>query len=196
MTLDISIHARQWAASQSASTHKVETTGLLVVFGGNGKGKSTAAFGMAQRALLHNLRVGVVRFLSGPELSSDARALGKHALCDVKEFGGGCSWDATRRIADKGEVAAGWREAKRMLDDPTYKMVILDDLSWIIHHGYLDIDTVSRALRARRRDAHVVLAGRYMPHEWMDMADMATEMRQVSHPYPNKAIAPQAGVDF
>ncbi len=72
----------------------------------------------------------------------------------------------------------------------------IDDLSWVVHHGYLDMDLVARALRARRRDVHVVLAGRYMPMEWLDMADMATEMRQVTHPYPKKAIAPQAGVDF
>lgn len=170
--------------------------GLLVVFTGQGKGKSTAAFGMGWRCIAHDKKVGVVQFMGGSPLSAEYRTLGQHRLCDFKICCTECKWISSERIDEKKEVVMAWVEAKRMMADPDIAMLILDELSPMVRHGYLNLDTVLTELKARRPELHVVITGQGAPFELMDVADILTEMEMGRHPFPGKKVAAQAGIEF
>ena len=179
MGIEIDLHRRQWEAEQSSSHPTTNATGLVMVFSGAGKGKSTAAQGLAWRSLYRKKRVGVVQFMSGHEMSAASQTLGKHALCDFKIYGTGCSWKTETRLADTAEMTAAWGEARRMLDNPEFDLVVLDDINWVLKHHYLSLDNVLHALQKKRRALHVALTGRFAPWELIDFADLATDMRDL-----------------
>ena len=197
MKSDIELHQRMWRGdAEQPALPGEKSKGLLVVFTGNGKGKSTAAFGMGLRTVAQKKRLGVVQFLGGSTSSAEYLSLGNHSLCDFKIFGTDCSWQSKDRNLDMGNVAAAWAEAKRMIEDPSYSMVILDEVNLLLKHQYLNLDALIRVLRHRRPDLHVVLTGRYAPFELIDFADLVTEMRPMKHPFPAQKVAAQAGVEF
>jgi cob(I)alamin adenosyltransferase len=174
-----------------------EAKGLLTIFTGKGKGKSSAAFTMGQRALSAGLRVGVVQFCGGSAESSAYQSLTRHPACDFKIFGSDCTWKPENRVSDIATVNFAWVEAKDMLCDPTYHMVLLDDINLLIKHNFLDLDQVKLALRLRPKHMHVVMTGRHAPFELIDVADIVTEMRQLKHPHSAKApLLPQAGIEY
>ena len=195
MTLNMELHWRAWRREENKPTLTGEAgAGLLVVLTGNGKGKSTAAYGMAWRAMARNIHVGVVQFIGQGEPGAEAQTLGKHAYGEFKAFGAGCSWQSQQRNENKAQAVAAWAEVKRMLADTKYGMVICDDILPLLHEQWLSLDTVQRELKQRRRNVHVILTGRHAPHEIMDQADLVTEMRQVK--YPQMATPAQAGIEF
>jgi cob(I)alamin adenosyltransferase len=196
MKADIVLHQRRVAFGDAHQKQAAPVQGLLVVFTGDGNGKSGAAFNMAWRAIANKTKVGVVQFFGGSLNCADYQHLSKNSLCDFQIFGNSCSWRREDHPNDNAVVGIAWREAVRMINDPAYGMVILDDITVLIKHRYLDLDTVMPVLRKRRPDLHIVIAGRYAPFELTDIADIVTEMRQIKHPHPARKIPPQAGIEF
>jgi cob(I)alamin adenosyltransferase len=191
MKTDMELHQRMWRGWAGQETLPDEKTkGLLVVFTGSGKGKSTAAFGMGSRALAQQMKLGVIQFFGGANNSAEYQSLAKHPLCDFKIFCSHCSWQVRDRNVDIAAVAIAWEVAKKMLQDPSYQMVIL------LKHQYLSLDSLIQVLRQRPAHLHVVITGRYAPVELIDAADLVTEMRAVKHPLNHSRIAPQAGVEY
>ncbi len=197
MRADIELHQRMWHGSSLSQEQQVDSSkGLLVVYTGAGKGKSTAAFGMGLRSLNRKMKVGVIQFLGGTTSSAEYQMLGQHPLCDFQIFGNDCSWQSKDRNADMVFVMNAWAEAKRMMADPSYHMVILDEINLLLKHQYLSLDALIRALKQRRPELHVVMTGRNAPFELLDFADMVTEMRAMKHPFDKQRAPAQAGIEF
>lgn len=170
--------------------------GLLIVYTGTGKGKSTAAFGMGLRVLGHKMKLGVVQFIKGALDSAERDVLGGHANCDFHVVGQGYTWNTQDREADMRTAATGWAEAVRMIEDPAYDMVILDEMNIVLKYQYLDLDKVLEVFRQRREMLHIVVTGRHAPDELIALADLVSDIRPVKHPYQEQGIKAQKGVEF
>jgi len=170
--------------------------GLLIVHTGNGKGKSTAAFGMAVRMLGHGERLGVVQFIKGALHTSERDFLGGHPMCDFVTMGNGSTWNTQDRDADIATARKGWTEAVAMIGSGHYRMVILDELNTVLKYDYLPLDEVLGVLTARGPTQHVVVTGRHAPDALIEAADLVTEMRLVKHPYKEQGVKAQKGVEF
>ncbi|MBB5545354.1 cob(I)yrinic acid a,c-diamide adenosyltransferase [Paraburkholderia fungorum] len=170
--------------------------GLLIVNTGTGKGKTTAAFGMAVRVLGHGMRLGVVQFIKGALHTSERDFLGAIAQCDFVTMGDGYTWNTQNRDADIATARKGWDEARRMIESGDYQMVILDELNTVLKYEYLPLDEVLSVLNARAPMLHVVVTGRHAPDALIEAADLVTEMRIVKHPYREQGVKAQRGVEF
>jgi cob(I)alamin adenosyltransferase len=175
---------------------KTEERGLLIVHTGKGKGKSTAAFGMVFRAIGHGFKVGVVQFVKGAWGTGERDVLLKFPeLVTIKAMGEGFSWDTQDRQRDLAAARAAWEEAKRMIADPAYKMVLLDELNIVLRYDYLPLAEVLDVLRHKPRDTHVIVTGRNAKDELIEIADLVTEMTEIKHPF-RSGVKAQAGVEF
>ena len=170
--------------------------GLLIVYTGTGKGKSTAAFGMGMRILGHQMKLGVVQFIKGALHSAEREVLGSHPHCDFQVVGAGYTWDTQDRDADTKTAVKGWDEAVRMINDPSYDMVILDELNIVLKYQYLDLTDVLEVFSKRREMLHIVVTGRHAPDSLIEQADLVSEIRPVKHPYREQGIKAQKGVEF
>ena len=175
---------------------KTEERGLLIVHTGKGKGKSTAAFGMVFRAIGHGFKVGIVQFVKGAWGTGERDVLEKFPdLVTIKAMGEGFTWDTQDRQRDIAAARAAWETAKEMIVDPSYKMVLLDELNIVLRYDYLSIDEVVTALKAKPRDTHVIVTGRNAKDELIEIADLVTEMTEIKHPF-RSGVKAQAGVEF
>lgn len=170
--------------------------GLLIVNTGTGKGKSSAAFGMGMRILGHGMKLGVVQFIKGALYSAERDFLGSHANCDFHVVGAGYTWDTQDRAADIETAARGWEHARRMIADPGYDMVILDEMNIVLKYQYLELQEVLDVFAARREMLHIVVTGRHAPDALIAQADLVSEMRPLKHPYKEQGIKAQKGVEF
>ncbi|RXZ32461.1 cob(I)yrinic acid a,c-diamide adenosyltransferase [Oxalobacteraceae bacterium CAVE-383] len=170
--------------------------GLLMVYTGTGKGKSTAAFGMGLRILGHDMKLGVVQFIKGALHSAERQVLSRDPHCDFHVVGAGYTWDTQDREADMRTAAAGWAEARRMIEDPSYDMVILDEMNIVLKYQYLDIAEVLDVFAKRREMLHIVVTGRHAPDALIELADLVSEIRPLKHPYQTQGIKAQKGVEF
>ena len=178
---------------QAAATRE---KGLLIVNTGTGKGKSTAAFGMAVRVLGHGMRLGVVQFIKGALHTAERDFLGSVAECDFVTMGDGYTWNTQDREADIATARKAWAEAERMIRSGDYRMVILDELNTVLKYAYLPLDEVLAVIEARDPMLHIVVTGRHAPEALLEAADLATEMRVIKHPYREQGIKAQQGVEF
>ncbi|MBV9553842.1 MAG: cob(I)yrinic acid a,c-diamide adenosyltransferase, partial [Alphaproteobacteria bacterium] len=175
---------------------KTEERGLVIVHTGAGKGKSTAAFGMVLRCIGHGMRVGVVQFVKGAWGTGERDALAKFPdLVTCRAMGEGFTWDTQDRARDIAAARAAWEAAKAMIGDPSYGMVLLDELNIVLRYDYLPLDEVLAALRAKPRDLHVVVTGRNAKPELIELADLVTEMTLVKHPF-RAGVKAQKGIEF
>lgn len=173
-----------------------EEKGLLIVHTGAGKGKTTAALGMALRVLGHGMQVAVVQFIKGAIDTAEERIL--RSFGDRVTFlrmGEGYTWETQDRERDTRCAQEAWAKACELLADPSYAMVILDEFNIVLQHGYVDLDQVLPRVQARPPMQHVVITGRGAPPGLIEAADLVTEMKQVKHPF-RKGIKAQAGVEF
>ena len=170
--------------------------GLLIVHTGNGKGKSTAAFGMGLRVIGHGMRLGVVQFIKGELYTAERDALGASEHCDFMTMGDGYTWNTQNRAADMATARKGWDEAARMIRSGDYQMVILDELNIVLKYEYLPLDEVLSVFSQRAADLHIVVTGRNAPDALIEAADLVTEMRMLKHPYREQGIKAQRGVEF
>ncbi|MCC7045140.1 MAG: cob(I)yrinic acid a,c-diamide adenosyltransferase [Alphaproteobacteria bacterium] len=175
---------------------KTGEKGLLIVHTGPGKGKSTAAFGMVLRAIGHSMKVGVVQFVKGAWSTGERTVLERFPdLVEIKALGEGFTWNTADRQRDMRAARAAFDEARRMVADPSYALVVLDELNIVLRNDYLPLDEVLDALAARPAGQHVVVTGRNAKPELIQLADLVTEMTQVKHPF-REGIKAQKGIEF
>jgi cob(I)alamin adenosyltransferase len=185
------------AAHEKKLATKTVEKGLLIVHTGPGKGKTSAALGMAVRAIGHGMKVGVVQFVKGAMTTGEKAVFDRFPeLCEFKPMGEGFTWDTQDRARDVAVARTAWEEVKRMIADPSYKMVLADELNIVLRYDYLPLDEVLEALKARPEMTHVVVTGRNAPQELIDAADLVTEMTLVKHPFREQGVKAQAGVEF
>jgi cob(I)alamin adenosyltransferase len=188
--------AKKKAVRDKIMAAKTEEKGLLIVHTGKGKGKSTAAMGMAMRCIGHGLKVGIVQFVKGKWDTGERQVLERFPeLCVIKALGEGFTWETQDRARDIAAARRAWDEARAMIADPTYKMVILDELNIVLRYDYLPADEVIAALKAKPRSLHVVVTGRNAKDELIAVADLVTEMELVKHPFRD-GVKAQKGVEF
>lgn len=188
--------AKKKASRDKLMAKKVGEKGLLIVHTGPGKGKSTAAFGMALRCVGHGFRVGIVQFIKGAWDTAERRvleSLGEQVT--FKAMGEGFTWETQDRERDIVAAGRAWEAAKVMLADADTRMVILDEINVALRYDYLSWAEVSAALAARPEGQHVVMTGRNALPPVIEAADLVTEMTMVKHPFRD-GIKAQPGVEF
>ncbi|MGK6323902.1 cob(I)yrinic acid a,c-diamide adenosyltransferase [Sphingomonas sp. DT-51] len=184
------------ASRRTMMARKTQEKGLLIVHTGAGKGKSTAAFGMAVRAIGHGMRVGIVQFVKGAMTSGERAVFDAFpGLVTFRTMGEGFTWDTQDRARDIAVAGAAWNEVTRMLADPAYAMVIADELNIVLRYDYLPLEAVLAAAAARPPMTHFVVTGRNAPTPLIEAADLVTEMTQLKHPFRG-GVKAQAGVEF
>ncbi|SNB64460.1 cob(I)yrinic acid a,c-diamide adenosyltransferase [Arboricoccus pini] len=184
------------AAKEKLYADKVIEKGLLIVHTGTGKGKSTAAWGMAMRCLGHGLKLGVVQFGKGSRDSGERALFTRFPdLVRLVAVGEGFTWETQDKAADIAAAKEAFAAACAMLQDPSFHMVILDELNITLRYEYLPLDEVLAALRSRHPACHAVVTGRNARPELIEMADLATEMTLLKHPFRD-GVKAQIGVEF
>ena len=175
---------------------KTQTGGLLLVHTGEGKGKTTAGFGMVARALGWGQRVGVVQYIKGKWVTGERRFFARFPdQIRLEIMGEGFTWNTQDRTRDITAAEAAWEKSLEMIADPDLDFVLLDELNVALRYDYLDLDKVVTALKNRQRDKHVCVTGRDAKPELMEIAELVTEMRMIKHPF-HQGIKAQRGVDF
>jgi cob(I)alamin adenosyltransferase len=188
--------AKKKAARDKIMAGKTIERGLLIVHTGKGKGKSTAAFGMVFRCIGHGLKSGVIQFIKGAWGTGERTVLEKFPdLVTIKAVGEGFTWETQDKARDMDHARLGWEEAKRLIADPDYKMVLLDELNIVLRYDYLPLDEVLDVLRKRPMGKHIVITGRNAREELIELADLVTEMEQIKHPF-RSGVKAQAGIEF
>jgi cob(I)alamin adenosyltransferase len=188
--------AKKKAARAKILASKTEERGLLIVHTGTGKGKSTAAFGMVLRCLGHGMRVGIVQFVKGVWGTGERAVLERFPeLVTMKAMGEGFTWETQDRARDIAAARAAWEQAKAMIADPAYRLVLLDELNIVLRYDYLPLEDVIATLSAKPRDLHVVVTGRNAKPELVDIADLVTEMTLLKHPF-RSGVKAQPGIEF
>jgi cob(I)alamin adenosyltransferase len=171
-----------------------ERRGLILVNTGNGKGKSTAAFGVAFRALGQGLTVSIIQFIKGKWKTGEAKAAERFGL-ELAAMGKGFTWESKNIEEDKALMREAWRVASQKILSGAYDLIILDEINYVLGYGYVPVEEVVRTLQSRPAHVHVLLTGRNAPDEIISIADCVTEMRDIKHPYRN-GIPAQKVIDF
>jgi cob(I)alamin adenosyltransferase len=169
--------------------------GVILVHTGNGKGKSSAAFGMVARSLGHGMRVGVVQFIKGSFSTGEETFFRRFPEVEYHVMGEGYTWDTQDRERDIAKAQAAWQVAHDMLRNPELQLVVLDEINIALKLRYIEIGQVLEALRSRPAMQHVVLTGRSAPDALIEAADTVTEMRPIKHAF-DAGIAAQPGVEL
>ncbi len=170
--------------------------GVLIVLTGNGKGKSSSAFGMVMRALGYGYKVGVVQFIKGAQLSGEEIYLKEQCpQVDFYQMGTGFTWDTQDREADIAAAERTWAVVEPMLKDDSYHLVVLDELTYMIAYKYLDEDMILKALADRPVEQSVVVTGRGGGKALQDLADTVAEVKDIKHAF-KAGIKARKGVDF
>ena len=174
----------------------VKEQGVVVLLTGDGKGKTSSAFGMVLRALGYGYRVGVVQFIKGEQLSGEELYL-KNELPEVDfyQMGTGFTWDTQDRSGDIAAAEKTWAVVEPMLKDESYHLVILDEITYMLSFKYLDEDRIINAIKARPKNQSVVLTGRGGGSAIRGIADTVSEVKDIKHAY-HSGIKARKGVDF
>ncbi|WP_339947855.1 cob(I)yrinic acid a,c-diamide adenosyltransferase [uncultured Albimonas sp.] len=190
--------AKKKAARDKIMATKTDQKGLIVVHTGKGKGKSTAAFGMIFRCIAHEMPCAVVQFIKGGMATGERNLIQDRFadLCEFHAMGEGFTWETQDRARDIEMAQAAWEKAKDLIRDPKHRMVLLDEINIALRYDYLDIDEVVTFLVEEKPEmTHVVLTGRNAKEELLEIADLATEMELLKHPF-RSGVKAQIGVEF
>ena len=188
--------AKRKAVQDAEVAEKTIEKGLLIVHTGPGKGKSTAAFGLALRMLGRGHRVGVVQFIKGAWHTAERDALAAFgAQVSWHTMGEGFTWETQDLARDVAAAERAWAKSLELIADPSFGLVILDELNIALRYEYLDLQAVVAALRARRAGLHVVVTGRNAKPELIAAADLVTEMTLVKHHFA-AGVKAQPGIEF
>lgn len=169
--------------------------GLLLVLTGNGKGKSSSAFGMLARALGHGMKAGVAQFIKGRRDTGEEAFFRDLPGVRWEVLGEGFTWDTQDLERDQATARRGWEAARSMLSDPDLGLVVLDELTYLLSYGWLEVDQVLADLAARPPMQHVVITGRAAHPALIEAADTVSEIADVKHAY-RAGVKAQAGVDL
>jgi len=188
--------AKRKAVQDDEVAGKTIEKGLLIVHTGTGKGKSTAAFGLALRMLGRGHRIGVVQFIKGAWHSAERDALAKFGdQVAWHTMGEGFTWETQDLARDIAAAERAWAKGLELMGDPTFHLVILDELNIALRYDYLDLRTIVAALSSRRPGLHVVVTGRNAKPELIAVADLVTEMTLVKHHFA-AGVKAQPGIEF
>ena len=191
---------RKQARDRMLATKTIEK-GLLIVHTGKGKGKSTAAFGLAIRAIGNGMKVGVFQFVKGKWQTGERGVLEKFPdQVTIRTMGEGFTWETQDRARDIAAAKAAWDVSREMIedcrgDDPKYDLVILDELNIVLRYDYLPIEEVLEVLGGRPEGLHVVVTGRNAKEPLIELADLVTEMTMVKHPF-RAGVKAQKGIEY
>ena len=168
--------------------------GIVMVFTGNGKGKTTAAFGTATRAVGHGKKVGVIQFIKGTWPNGERNLLEPHGV-EFQVMATGFTWNTQDRDSDTAACLAVWEHARRMLADDQLDLVLLDELTYMVAYDYLPLESVLSALRDRPAHQSVIITGRGCHRDIIELADTVSELRPVKHAF-DAGIKAQMGIDY
>jgi len=172
--------------------------GLLIVFTGNGKGKTTASLGMALRTIGHGYKVAIIQFIKGGWTTGEEKAL-KNLSSNISwhSLGEGFTWETQDRIRDEKLVQEAWQLAKKYIKNESYKLIILDEINIATKLGYLASEEIITFLKSlKNRKNHIVLTGRGASDSIINFADLVTEMKLIRHPFKEQGIKAQKCVEF
>ncbi|WP_321323720.1 cob(I)yrinic acid a,c-diamide adenosyltransferase [Thiomicrorhabdus sp.] len=186
---------RKKAQIDASIARASDEKGILVVITGNGKGKSTSGFGMVARALGHGMKVGVCQFIKSRTDTGEEAFFKQQPNCEWHVLGDGFTWDTQDRQQDIITSEKGWEIATKMLTDPSYDLVVLDELTYLLSYEYLDKNVVLDTIQNRPEMQHVVVTGRSAISELRDLADTVSDIKDEKHAYTN-GIRAQKGVDL
>ncbi len=186
---------RKKAHVDSQIARATRDKGLLVVMTGNGKGKSSSAFGMVARSLGHGLRCGVVQFIKGTWECGEHLLFRNNPLVEFHLMATGFTWETQDRDSDIAAAEKTWSEAERLLSDTSISVVLLDELTYMLTYGYLDKQKVLQTLAARPERQHVIVTGRNAGQDLIDMADTVSVIQDTKHAF-NDGIKVQKGIDY
>ncbi len=172
-----------------------EERGIIVLLKGNGKGKSSSAFGMVARALGHGMKVGVVQFIKGKWQCGEQLLFTDHPQVEFAVMGSGFTWDTQDRQADIDAAEQTWQQAQRMLADPQVDLVVLDEITYMYSYNYLPLEQLLQALKQRPAHQHVVITGRAPTAELEAVCDTVSEIRDVAHAF-RAGVKAQKGIDW
>lgn len=187
--------ARKKAVVDAGIAQATIERGVVIVNTGNGKGKSTAGFGMIARALGHGMKVGVVQFIKGSFSTGEEAFFRRFPEVSYHVMGEGFTWETQNKERDMATAGEAWGKAKALLQDDSIKVVLLDELNIALKYQYVQLDDVLSALRARPAHQHVVITGRGAPDALIEFADTVTEMHLLKHAY-NAGVKAQNGVEL
>ncbi|KAB2669367.1 cob(I)yrinic acid a,c-diamide adenosyltransferase [Ochrobactrum sp. LMG 5442] len=184
------------AARDKIQATKTEEKGLVIVHTGKGKGKSTAGFGMVFRALGHGMKIGVVQFVKGSWDTGERWVLEKFPdLVTISALGEGFTWETQDRTRDIAMARGAWEQAKALIMDESYNMVLCDELNIVLRYDYLPVEEVIEVLKAKPQMKHVIITGRNAKDELIEAADLVTEMEMIKHPF-RAGVKAQKGIEF
>lgn len=173
-----------------------KTKGLVAVFTGNGKGKTTASLGLAFRALGHDHRVCIIQFIKGSWKYGEMETAKKFApMLDFHIMGRGFTWKSDDLEEDKKAALEAWEFARGVIEANEYSMVILDELTYLPHYKIIDEQEILSVLKNKPEEQHVVITGRYASDDLIELADLVTEMTEIKHPY-RSGVKAQKGFEF
>jgi cob(I)alamin adenosyltransferase len=187
---------RKQVQDAEVAAKTIVSKGLLMVNTGPGKGKSTASFGLVLRALGHGWRVGVVQFIKGAWHTGERTALERFSdLVEWHTMGEGFTWETQDRQRDIAAAGRAWDTARKLMDDPSIRLLVLDELNIALRYDYLPLPEVLAALGQRRDDLNIVVTGRNAKPELIAIADLVTEMGMVKHHF-SAGVKAQPGIEF
>ena len=169
--------------------------GVVILLTGNGKGKSSSALGMAVRALGHDMKVGVIQFIKSWTNTGEQLFLQQQDLVDFNIMGTGFTWDTQDREKDQEAAQKLWSKAKEMLNDASYGMVILDELTYMLNYQYLDAEDVINTIKNHPQNQHVIITGRAAGEELHDIADTVSDIKDVKHAF-RQGIKAMPGIEW
>ncbi len=169
--------------------------GIIVLLTGNGKGKSSSAMGMICRSLAYDMKVGVVRFLKGEQVSGEDLFLENQKGVNIFLMKAGFTWDTQNKQLDKEKALEAWTEAKKFLSDSEIGLVVLDEITYMVNYDYLDEKSILEALSRRPKSQHVVITGRAVSKNLIEIADTVSEVKNIKHAF-NEKIRAQKGIDL
>jgi cob(I)alamin adenosyltransferase len=172
-----------------------EDKGLLIVLTGNGKGKTSSAFGTAIRSLGYGYKVGIVQFIKGSGECGERNFLEANPLVSYACMATDFTWETQNRESDSLAAQQTWEKAKAFLEDETLHLVVLDELTYMLKYGYLDSEQVLEALKKRPKNQHVIVTGRAASQVLIEMADTVSEINVVKHAF-DKGVKAQKGIEW
>lgn len=176
---------------------KKKRKGLIIVHTGDGKGKSTAAFGMAYRAAGNNMKVFVLQFIKGKWKTGEKKIADQFVSnIEIVPMGDGFTWDTKNPAQDQATAIKTWNVGKEKLMSGQYQMVIFDEINYALSYNFLPEEEIIETLKNKPAGVHVVCTGRNAPESLIELADLVTEMRCIKHPYKEQGIPAQKGIEF
>jgi cob(I)alamin adenosyltransferase len=176
----------------------IEDKSIIIVNTGEGKGKTTAAFGVVMRTIAHGWNAAIVQFMKSPSdyHYGETKIAEKFDSLDIFTMGAGFTWDTNNIEHDKKLALEAWQKAVEVMNGGKYRLVMLDEILYAIHYKFLDEDIVLKFLKSKPAGLNIILTGRYAGDAMIQTADLVTEMKNIKHPYKEKNLLAQKGIDW